>query len=908
MATIDEKLDEMQQILRNTNKQPMFFMGAGLSRRYLESPNWEGLLERIAKEAKCNYEDIKKICDGEYEKIAQELEYYCFRNADLEAEESKNHRIIIRNYIAKIFKECCDKYEERYNLELNEELNKKITEKLNDINDIGQSNEPQRIREQAEKYADIANDLTAASDIRKKSLEILELRKTIPKAIITTNYDTLLEYYIFDNRCDIHIGQESFLCGKENSEANRSDLYKIHGCITKPESIVITKEDYDSFFNKSKYLYSKILTMFWEYPVIFIGYSISDRNIKDILTVMIDIMTEQQKDDFIKHIWIVDYVKSKEQEKVEKKIIELLNGKSIEVTCFYLCYYDKFYKAVNDVVLSQNFGNLKFKISDNVIELLIKPLYQLQDKLQVVVRELIQNALDACKNKGINADIAIKLYKENEKNEYLQIEDNGTGMDIKTVKESFLTVGKTSKGKSEKGLVGKYGIGILSLFLIGDNAEIYTKTENGLLLSFKLYIMDEKKQVIWIDKNEIPDDIKNVDKPSFTIIRVDLKDRILTEDRPIDKYIQLLGLEEYLTKSHNSIRIEVNGKKQEVVKLDRDDWFIDAGAGIKVYKAEWLEIEDDELNDNEKKLKDILDKKNTVLYNDMISKVIFDVKNLKQLNGMDIPFMVIDILNTELYENEIVTSLSRESMNISGDPITRIGNAIYELEIEEIIKILLNDKKQLDENEIEIFDIIKRLNDKCSIIKENCDILVDNDKIILSKNYWCEHIEVWGNEENLKVSMKKKLPLIKYCYYRMHKTSVADNIINGKVMGISTKYLDEYICNAQSSYYGLKKQALIKILDAIEVFYGDSNISSADLWDYIKANRDMIRNTYNEKANNGILWLKKNELLESVLVASNSYLIVFSSSVLTKHLDSLFSETLQKKIVENKLGEIIQLI
>lgn len=46
---ITTKLDEMKQILRERKMQPVFFIGSGLSRRYLDSPNWENLLMKIAE-------------------------------------------------------------------------------------------------------------------------------------------------------------------------------------------------------------------------------------------------------------------------------------------------------------------------------------------------------------------------------------------------------------------------------------------------------------------------------------------------------------------------------------------------------------------------------------------------------------------------------------------------------------------------------------------------------------------------------------------------------------------------------------------------------------------------------------------------------------------------------------------
>ena len=60
MCKIDEKLKEMQQVLQEKKMQPIFFVGSGLSRRYLDSKNWDELLEKIAEDAKCDYLTLKK--------------------------------------------------------------------------------------------------------------------------------------------------------------------------------------------------------------------------------------------------------------------------------------------------------------------------------------------------------------------------------------------------------------------------------------------------------------------------------------------------------------------------------------------------------------------------------------------------------------------------------------------------------------------------------------------------------------------------------------------------------------------------------------------------------------------------------------------------------------------------------
>ena len=98
------------------------------------------------------------------------------------------------------------------------------------------------------------------SDNFNKYIEINELKKVYPKAIITTNYDTMLEDIIFENRCNIHIGQEGILSSMD--ESDEIDLYKIHGCVTKPDTIIITKDDYDDLKRKESIYILKYLQYF----------------------------------------------------------------------------------------------------------------------------------------------------------------------------------------------------------------------------------------------------------------------------------------------------------------------------------------------------------------------------------------------------------------------------------------------------------------------------------------------------------------------------------------------------------------------------------------------------------------------------------------------------------------------
>ncbi len=898
MDELKDKLEKMGQVLHDEKKQPIFFIGSGLSKRYLDTPNWEGLLTQIAEKVACDYKTIAESCNEEYEEIARELEYYCFRNAGSEELEAykTGRRKIFRNLIAEIFKQYAQKYAEDMVLKQSEEFNEEIINQLQGVGSIETSSDASKIQKLAEGYDNITKNMLKYSDSLKKELEIQALQRISPRAIITTNYDTLLEEIIFTQRCNVHIGQGGFSenrCG----DGTKMDLYKIHGCVTKPESIIITKEDYDNFSSKSKYLYSKLFTFFWEYPVIFIGYSITDRNIKDILTAMIEIMTEEQKNEFLEHIWIVDYAKSDEKERVEDKEIELSNGKQIKVPCFYLKYYLDLFQTISQVGSVQRFGELDFTISENVIELLIEPLYQQQDEIKVVVRELLQNALDACKKKGIPAKVNIKVY-ETDNDCYLEIRDNGIGMDLQELKENFLTVGKTNKNGNCEGLVGKYGIGILSVFLIGNRAKVYTKKDAGELLSLEIYMKDEKKQVRWLDPKDV--DIEDVGGKSFTIIRIYLKESMESKDE--NKPMEMLGLESYVTKAGNSITVDYKGDGYKVPEI-LEDWFLQEADNIKIYRFENNDTEETSLSDSEKKLKEIMDRKNLILYNDMISQVVYQKAAYNQLSHIKMPFVILDIKKAEDAEEDVKTDLSRNGLQIRGSVMGSIAKGVYQIEIEKIMDIIKNSQREEEESGSDIYDLQRQLRDGSEIMRNDVDILMYKGKLCFSRISVWPHLRVYGKEEIAKGFLEGIGNPALYSKKCMDKSEVSDVIENDALVCISEKYLSDYLFSATNQHNGLRKQALIKILR----FLGedvDENQWIRDLWIEIKDKRDSLQQKFYLMAPDGILWLDES-FNRSDIEAYGDYFIVYKFNWVSRFLDKDFCEIFQEEVKKNALEGVI---
>ncbi|HBJ2623473.1 TPA: SIR2 family protein [Clostridium botulinum] len=299
---ISEKINE---IVSSFKQLPYLFVGTGLSMRYSNAPSWDGLLR-----------DIWLIMNDN-----DEMKYKKFVNSI--------------TYDLKLDSNGISEEERKYHL--NPELATKIQKQFNklfyhdDSFDIKIFNQDE-----------INNILNNAYDPFKfyiakqtKDLEILVDKNEYAEipyisnnqnkiaGIITTNYDHLLESLFKD--FDVTIGQNNMLTSNTN---NIFEIFKIHGSADNPNSIVITKEDYDYFKNKLKYLSAKLLTLFVEHPIIFIGYAIGDLNIRGILSEIAECLDKTQLEEIKNNFIFInpafgakEEVSSKEIEFDDKRII-----------------------------------------------------------------------------------------------------------------------------------------------------------------------------------------------------------------------------------------------------------------------------------------------------------------------------------------------------------------------------------------------------------------------------------------------------------------------------------------------------------------------------------------------------------------------------------------------------------
>lgn len=236
---------KIRDFIGQYRNHPVLFIGTGFSLRYLEnSYTWNDLLEKITFELtgnRENYLDLKashKIDSGyDYPKIASDLE--------------------------KIF---------------NETVRNDRDGKFKDINDIFYKNMEDGIQLSRLKtyICEILGSLKRRDDIKNEIPELIKAKKNI-SSIITTNYDQLIEE-IFD--FIPLIGNDILLSEPYGS------LYKIHGSVTDPRSIIISHDDYRIFDERYDLIRAQLLSLFIHNPIIFIGYSVTDQNIKNLLRVI----------------------------------------------------------------------------------------------------------------------------------------------------------------------------------------------------------------------------------------------------------------------------------------------------------------------------------------------------------------------------------------------------------------------------------------------------------------------------------------------------------------------------------------------------------------------------------------------------------------------------------------------
>ena len=319
------KIDEIiKNAIQKTGHHPFLFVGSGISKRYLGAEKWDELLKVFCTEFSGN-----EFQYNIYANQIDEEDYYGQQPAIAGLlEKDYNHAVLTAEKYAD--------FRDAHRAELSDKV----------------SALKMAISEYLSKYH---------LPEKNEELELLKrLAKRSISGVITTNYDMLLDTLF--PKFDVYIGQEELIFA---NITGIGEVYKIHGSVTEAGSLVLTSRDYENFEKRSAYLIAKLLTIFLEYPVIFLGYSLNDRNIRNIFSTISDCLSQDKLDKLKDRLIFVEY---SDQEQISEIAMQFDNGNHVKMTCISTEDFSEIYMAVLAV---------KSRYNPSILRYLRKDIYEL---------------------------------------------------------------------------------------------------------------------------------------------------------------------------------------------------------------------------------------------------------------------------------------------------------------------------------------------------------------------------------------------------------------------------------------------------------------------------------------------------------------------------------------------------
>lgn len=338
----------IQEFISQYKNHPVLFIGTGMSLRYLKnSYTWDGLLSKIAEELSGNpeyYLDIKSKCfhdeKFDYLKIAEILENDF--NTALQADRNGK------------FKDINDTFYEQ--MALGRHLSRfKIY------------------------ICQIFSKLEHREELDSELKDFKKIRKNIG-SVITTNYDGLIETIFEFNKL---IGNNILLSNPYGS------VYKIHGCYENPSKVIITDKDYLDFDNKYELIRAQLLSLFIHNPIIFMGYSVGDDNIKKILKTIFSYVEPNSdlatkiKNNFL----LVERDSGNNNEIISEHDIVLKEGLTIRINKIKTDNFSAIYNSISELQLAVSALDIR------KVQNIVKEIYSGGD-----IKVSITEDLDSLKN------------------------------------------------------------------------------------------------------------------------------------------------------------------------------------------------------------------------------------------------------------------------------------------------------------------------------------------------------------------------------------------------------------------------------------------------------------------------------------------------------------------------------
>jgi len=300
---------------------PIVFIGSGISKRYLENyPTWEELL-------------------NEYWQITnQEIDFYNYLLTIKEKYKNSAHDDSDLDH--KIYTEAASKIEN--------DFNKMFTENSIKLDGL----DARRVFSEdisPFKYSvcERFSKINIRPDVNQEELNSFKVLLQKAKMIITTNYDAFIEHLLLEQNIipKLYVGNNGFF----EDTVGWSELYKIHGDIRDPRSIIISTEDYARYDDKAILISAKILSNMIKNPILFIGYSLTDRNVKKLLSDFSSQLPREDGRKSAERIILIQH-KANEQTVITKQITD----QQLQVT--YTSVETDNYKEIYDEISTVDEG------------------------------------------------------------------------------------------------------------------------------------------------------------------------------------------------------------------------------------------------------------------------------------------------------------------------------------------------------------------------------------------------------------------------------------------------------------------------------------------------------------------------------------------------------------------------
>lgn len=344
-------VERIEAHLKQFASAPYLFVGSGIARRYLGLEDWKGLLEKQCEQHQLDFGYLNASAQGDLPKLASAM-----------AQELHPKWWKDRKY-------------------------KKSREQFGQLA-VG---EESALKFEIAKY--ISTEGTLTTD--KALLEELEIfKKVVVDGIITTNWDGLLEALFSDYA--VYVGQEALLFAQIQGIG---EIYKIHGSFSDPNSLVLTSSDYDEFHRKNPYLASKLLTFFVENPVVFLGYSLTDRNVLDIVHSILSCLSSPNIEKLADRLVFVQWDPQSKEDRFERTILTN-EGRTLPV-------FQVTTSSMSSVLLALT--RIQRKIPAKVLRMLKRQVFELVHGTQPSQKVFVQDINDSTDLNNIEFAIGVGI-------------------------------------------------------------------------------------------------------------------------------------------------------------------------------------------------------------------------------------------------------------------------------------------------------------------------------------------------------------------------------------------------------------------------------------------------------------------------------------------------------------------